>query len=374
MNMEYDFVPAPTDAEEFEQWRREQAKIIEELHRDLNTTKTLIDRAQQELQVQCERLEQEKRTERDRIAREKSLFDMKWKVLESETQKLADDKQKFEREKAFYSKVLKFNEENPQSESVEQITSAQIFFIGVGSEKSLKKRYKDLLKIYHPDNLGGDTGTIQEINQDETITSLPYISVYNLNYLNQRLEKVIHFDNITKFRDCLISNLNEKTLIIKPPYKNAVATKWRIFPKNSNKKNTFELISSSNYDKGLSLIFFGENSDSKNIIKELETIIQKKPFSNIEKLYLEYIYDDRLVKNIVILPIEKKTSKEIVSNFSEIINLKNGDSGKILIFFDHEKLADTIKMIFDKFYTEPIFVIIFTSEDLKEIKKKLILN
>ena len=213
--------------------------------------------------------------------------------------------------------------------------------------------------------------TIQEINQDETITSLPYISVYNLNYLNQRLEKVIHFDNITKFRDCLISNLNEKTLIIKPPYKNAVATKWRIFPKNSNKKNTFELISSSNYDKGLSLIFFGENSDSKNIIKELETIIQKKPFSNIEKLYLEYIYDDRLVKNIVILPIEKKTSKEIVSNFSEIINLKNGDSGKILIFFDHEKLADTIKMIFDKFYTEPIFVIIFTSEDLKEIKKKI---
>ena len=78
--------------------------------------------------------------------------------------------------------------------------------------------------------------TIQEINQDETITSLPYISVYNLNYLNQRLEKFIHFNNITKFRDCLISNLNEKTLIIKPPYKNAVATKWRIFPKNSIKK------------------------------------------------------------------------------------------------------------------------------------------
>ena len=214
--------------------------------------------------------------------------------------------------------------------------------------------------------------TIQEINQDETITSLPYISVYNLNYLNQRLEKVIHFNNITKFRDCLISNLNEKTLIIKPPYKNAVATKWRIFPKNSIKKNTFELISSSNYDKGLSLIFFGENSDSKNIIKELETIIQKKPISNIEKLYLEYIYDDRLVKNIVTLPIEKKTGKEIVSNFSEIINLKNGDSGKILIFFDHEKLSDIIKMIFDKFYAEPIFVVIFTSEDINEIKKKII--
>ena len=29
MNMEYDFVPAPTDAKEFEQWRKEQAKIIQ---------------------------------------------------------------------------------------------------------------------------------------------------------------------------------------------------------------------------------------------------------------------------------------------------------------------------------------------------------
>ncbi|HAQ51967.1 MAG TPA: molecular chaperone DnaJ [Lachnospiraceae bacterium] len=166
MNMEYDFVPAPTDAKEFEQWRKEQAKIIQKLHRDLNTTKSLIDRAQQELELQSEKLEREKKTERDRMAREKDLFDMKWKVLESETQKLADDRKKFEREKAFYSKVLKFNEENPDSNNAEQISNAQIFFIGVGSEKSLKKRYKDLLKIYHPDNLDGDTGTIQEINRE----------------------------------------------------------------------------------------------------------------------------------------------------------------------------------------------------------------
>ncbi len=166
MNLEYDFVPAPTDAKEFEQWRREQAQIIEELHRNLNTTKTLIDRAQQELELQSEQLKREKKTERDRMSREKDLFDMKWKVLETETQKLADDRKKFEREKAFYSKVLKFNEENGIEGGSEQISGAQIFFIGVGNEKSLKKRYKDLLKIYHPDNLNGDTGTIQEINRE----------------------------------------------------------------------------------------------------------------------------------------------------------------------------------------------------------------
>lgn len=166
MNLEYDFVPAPTDAEEFEQWRKEQAHIIEELHKNLTTTKSLIDRAQQELELQAEQLQREKKTERDRMSREKDLFDMKWKVLETETQKLADDKKKFEREKAFYAKVLKFNEENGDTNDTEQIRGAQIFFIGVGNEKSLKKRYKDLLKIYHPDNLDGDTGTIQEINRE----------------------------------------------------------------------------------------------------------------------------------------------------------------------------------------------------------------
>ena len=43
---------------------------------------------------------------------------------------------------------------------------ATTFFRGVGSELALKKRYKDLLKIYHPDNMCGDTDTVQRINQE----------------------------------------------------------------------------------------------------------------------------------------------------------------------------------------------------------------
>ena len=41
-----------------------------------------------------------------------------------------------------------------------------MFFAGVSSELALKKRYKDLIKIYHPDNISGDTNTIQEINRE----------------------------------------------------------------------------------------------------------------------------------------------------------------------------------------------------------------
>lgn len=41
-----------------------------------------------------------------------------------------------------------------------------VFFSGVKNSLTLKKRYKDLTKIYHPDNLAGDTEIIQRINRE----------------------------------------------------------------------------------------------------------------------------------------------------------------------------------------------------------------
>lgn len=35
-----------------------------------------------------------------------------------------------------------------------------VFFRGVDSELALRKRYKELLKIFHPDNICGDTKTL----------------------------------------------------------------------------------------------------------------------------------------------------------------------------------------------------------------------
>ena len=214
--------------------------------------------------------------------------------------------------------------------------------------------------------------TIQEINKNDTITNEPYISLYYLDYLNERLGKIINFDSIEKFRECLLNNLNKKTLLIKPPYKNALSTIWKIFPKDSQRKNTFTLISSNNYDKGLSMIFFGENDQSKNIIKEIEKIIQNNsPFQKIEKNYLEYIYDDKLVKNMIMLPIEKKKDTEIITDLSEIIKLKNNDSGNIFIIFEDEYLEDLIKKIISKLYNKPIFFVIFTSGDTKITRQKI---
>ena len=46
------------------------------------------------------------------------------------------------------------------------LLAASVFFSGVNNMRSLKKRYKDLIKIFHPDNAEGDTDVIQKINEE----------------------------------------------------------------------------------------------------------------------------------------------------------------------------------------------------------------
>ena len=116
-------------------------------------------------------LEQERREfkrwveiEDRRLEQQQKLFDMKFKILEEELMKLATEKEQVKKQKAFYQRVSDFTAHS--EEKNDNVVKADMFFSGVGNKQSLKKRYKDLIKIYHPDNLDGDNNTIQEINSE----------------------------------------------------------------------------------------------------------------------------------------------------------------------------------------------------------------
>ena len=83
---------------------------------------------------------------------------MKWKMLEQELIRVAEDKRKLKKEREEYRKL--------KAASAERRIYYDMFFVGVNNEQSLKKRYKDLLKIFHPDNMNGDTAALQEINRE----------------------------------------------------------------------------------------------------------------------------------------------------------------------------------------------------------------
>ena len=110
------------------------------------------------------RFEREKRDLQKRRAQENQLFDLKWKLLEEEAKRLAEEESRIEKKRNFYERVRQ--EEQGSASITMEITRGDTFFAGVTSELALKKRYKDLIKIYHPDNVSGDTDTVQEINRE----------------------------------------------------------------------------------------------------------------------------------------------------------------------------------------------------------------
>lgn len=132
----------------------------------------ILKEAKKELENELKALEDKKKTfNYEMDIKQKSfdaslkLFNAKWKILEEETRRLADDRHKAEKRKAFFEKVYSY-EYNGNTGNNPDSSIGHLFFKGVNSQQSLKKRYRDLLKIYHPDEEAGDIMTIQEINKE----------------------------------------------------------------------------------------------------------------------------------------------------------------------------------------------------------------
>lgn len=101
--------------------------------------------------------------EQKRLREENLFFDKKLAILQDGFRKLEEDRKHFEQEK----RALEQNRK-PQSAQLpgsgEDI--AGILFRSAGNPLTLRKRYRDLLKIFHPDNYCGDAELMQYINRE----------------------------------------------------------------------------------------------------------------------------------------------------------------------------------------------------------------
>ena len=72
--------------------------------------------------------------------------------------------------RAFEDKRKELEERTSQSQESGGVPSidetARLLFRGAGNPLALRKRYKDLVKIFHPDNLFGDEELAQSINRE----------------------------------------------------------------------------------------------------------------------------------------------------------------------------------------------------------------
>ena len=110
--------------------------------------------------------------ERQRLRQDNLFFDKKMEILKDGFRALEEDRRKLEREREEFEQTRRiamngFSEPDLSGLSESDFdTLAVVLFAGITNQVLLRKRYKDLIKIFHPDNLGGDERLSRAINKE----------------------------------------------------------------------------------------------------------------------------------------------------------------------------------------------------------------
>lgn len=98
-----------------------------------------------------------------RLKEERYFVEQKMAFLKDGFKKLEEERQKFEQEKKHYT-----SKREPSYElSIEDSSAVELLFrSAMNNPLALRKRYRDLVKIFHPDNLFGDGELLRMINEE----------------------------------------------------------------------------------------------------------------------------------------------------------------------------------------------------------------
>ncbi len=124
-----------------------------------------LQREKKQLTMEMNQLREQVEYERKRAKDDEALLEHKQKILERSYEMFHQDKQRLQNE---YYRIER--ERNSLKQAAAQARKESyatgLFFRGVNNLIALKKRYKDLLKIYHPDNICGDNEILLRITKE----------------------------------------------------------------------------------------------------------------------------------------------------------------------------------------------------------------
>lgn len=124
-----------------------------------------LSREKKQLTIEINQLREQVEYQRKRLREDERLLDQKQKLVERGYEMLEQDKKQIQRE---YSRMEQEREQLRRAAATarKEVYATGIFFRGINNRVALKKRYKDLLKIYHPDNICGDNEILLKINRE----------------------------------------------------------------------------------------------------------------------------------------------------------------------------------------------------------------
>lgn len=106
--------------------------------------------------------------EQKRLREENMFFEKKMAILQNGFQELERDRQALERERKSikYERVSGSTYSQSIASSYEEGDLGSVLFRGVSNPLALRKRYRELVKIFHPDNFCGDEQIMEVINRE----------------------------------------------------------------------------------------------------------------------------------------------------------------------------------------------------------------
>ena len=156
------------DVKEIKSWMfQEQVRIqarrdeLMEFNHELVQMRHELEREREDLNAREKALKKRYENNEALIAKELKIIEDAYRQLELDKKALECERLNLEHEKSKYRKQKMSN--SNRSNAAYDGTS---FFRGVDSELTLRKRYKELLKIFHPDNKCGDAKTLIKIQTE----------------------------------------------------------------------------------------------------------------------------------------------------------------------------------------------------------------
>jgi len=163
---------APEEIKKMKLWMFQEQVRIQTRRDELNELSRELQDLKRTLECEKNALNFKEKNMKKRFADNEILIEKKKKIIEDAYQQLTLDRKALECERLNfeYERNRYKKQKATSSRTSYQYDSGNYdntsFFRGVNSDAELKKRYKELLKIFHPDNQCGDTKTFLRIQTE----------------------------------------------------------------------------------------------------------------------------------------------------------------------------------------------------------------
>lgn len=171
--MDLDKIMAVSDEEQIraaKQWLFNEYVRISTEASELNVMKDKFNKERATYTQEMNALNHRMVMEQKRLREEHMFFEKKLSILQQGFKELEEDRKRLEQERKNLKYAQNAQRYGGNNAGGGEISDAEEFvallFRNTNSMLTLQKRYRDLVKIYHPDNQCGDEQLVQLINKE----------------------------------------------------------------------------------------------------------------------------------------------------------------------------------------------------------------